>query len=477
MRSGVDGFISEITSGKKSGRIESLKAIIESGIDPGEIPSSLRPSPPNDPRYLKINLHIHTSESFGVFHNATEAALEGYIAGLAYMGINDHYTVAGHQEFKEACSIVRIKPLLSMEAIAKSPQEAEMGLRINDPNNPGRCYLSSKGVSKPFIPGNEGTRYLEQMRNATFLRNAEIAEKIGEFLKSQGFEKPFTYDVVLSHTPQGNVTERHLALALCQYLQEELGAPEEITRFMREFWPSFDEKIAQDSVQLQSYLREVFIKVGGKAYVAESDEAFIELGSMLRLHLEIGGIPSYSLIGSPLTEVERDIPFLFDWLEEHNIFAVDVFPEKIDFDRLKSIVDEAQKRYFPVFVGTEHNTKDPEPLVVPLSCRGEFNPYFIASARLLLGHQTISEISGPGFVDHQGNHQFSDREKAFLLYSKIGLLNFTDKALQALRETIHKREVLEEVCSEIPGELIYDASMEGIKLDFDEDSRKFRLVY
>jgi hypothetical protein len=477
MRSGVNQRISRIKLGDKSERIESLRAIVESGIDRGEIPSSLRSSPPNDPRYLKINLHIHTGESFGVFQNATEAVLEGYIAGLTYMGINDHYTVAGHQEFKEACTIAGINPLLSMEAIAKSPEETEMGLRINDPTNPGRCYLSSKGVSKPFIPGNEGTKNLERMRRTTSLRNTQIAQKIGEFLKSQGFEKPFTYDLVLSHTPQGNVTERHLALALCQYLQEELGTPEEISRFMREFWPSFDDDIARNSATLQNYLREVFIKVGGIAYVEESDEAFIDLGSMLRLHLEIGGIPSYSLIGSPLTEIERDIPFLFDWLEEHNIFAVDVFPEKIDFDRLKSIVDVAKKRYFPVFVGTEHNTKDPEPLVVPLSCEREFNPYFIASARLLRGHQIISEISGPGFVDSQGNHSFPDREKGFSLYSKLGSMGYTDKALKALRETADKGEILEEISAEIPHELIYDTSMEGVRLDFDEGNGKFDVIY
>jgi hypothetical protein len=392
------------------------------------------------------------------------------------MGINDHYTVAGHQEFKEACIIAGINPLLSMEAIAKCPEEAEMGLRINDPTNPGRCYLSSKGVSKPFIPGNEGTKNLERMRKTTSLRNTQIAQKIGEFLKSQGFEKPFNYDLVLSHTPQGNVTERHLALALCQYLQEELGTPEEIRRFMRKFWPSFEDDIARDSVTLQNFLREVFIKVGGIAYVEESDKAFIDLGSMLRLHLEIGGIPSYSLIGSPLTEIERDIPFLFDWLEEHTIFAVDLFPEKVDFHRLKSIVDEARKRYFPVFVGTEHNTKDPEPLVVPLSCEEEFNPYFIASARLLLGHQIISGVSGPGFVDSQGNHSFPDREKGFSLYSKLGLVGYADKAFKALRKAPHKREILEEICSGIPHELIYDTSMNEVKFDFDENNDTFHVI-
>jgi len=477
MESKVNELILEIKSGSKSERIESLKAIVESGIDPEAIPSSLRSSPPNDSRYLKINLHIHTRESFGVFQNATEAVLEGYIAGLTYMGINDHYTIAGHQEFKEACTIAGIKPLLSMEAIAKSPEEAEMGLRINDPNNPGRCYLSSKGVSKPLIPGNEGTKNLERMRKATFVRNTEIAQKINEFLKSHGFEKPFSYDLVLSHTPRGNVTERHIALALCQYLEKELGTPEEITRFMRMFWPSFDERIVRDSVKLQNYLREVFIKVGGKAYVEESEEAFIDLRSMLRLHLEIGGIPSYSLIGSPLTEIEKDIPFLFDWLEEHNIHAVDVFPENVNFARLKSIVDEAKKRHFPVFVGTEHNTKDPVPLVAKISCNREFNPYFIASARLLLGHQIISEISGPGFVDSQSNHRFPYSKKGFCLYSKIGLVNYTEKALMAMQRTTDKTKVLEEISSGIPNELIYDTTIDRVKLDFDEDNKKFLISY
>lgn len=473
MRLRINELILKIRSGNKFERIESFKAIVESGINPERIPSSLRPSLPNDLHYIKMNLHIHTAESFGVLRNTTEAVLEGYVVGLKYMGINDHYTVAGHQEFKEACTIAGIKPVLSMEAIAKSPREAEMGLRLNDPTNPGRCYLSSKGVSKPFIPGNEGTNYLDQMRKATFLRNAKIAEKIGKFLESEGFDRPFSFDYFLSRTLNSNATERHLALTLCEYLEEELGSSEKITDFMKRFWPSFDEKIACDSVKLQDYLREVFIKVGGKAYVKESDEAFIDLRNMLRLDLEIGGIPSYSIIGSPLTEIEKDIPFLFDWLEEHNIFAADVFPDKVDFERFKSIVDEAKKRHFPLFVGTEHNTKDPAPLVAELSCHKEFNPYLIASARLLLGHQIISEVSGPGYVDSHGNLQIPDREKGFCLYSKIGLMDYTENALRALKRTMDKIKILEEICSGIPNELIYDPSVERVKLDFSEANKKF----
>jgi hypothetical protein len=466
-------LIAKVRSGSRSERIESFKAIVASGINPETIPSSLRASPPDDPNYIKMNLHIHTSESFGVFQNATEAVLEGYIAGLKYMGINDHYTIAGHQEFKEACIIAGIKPLLSVEAIAQSPKEAEMGLRLNDPTNPGRCYLSSKGVSKPLIPGNEGIRILEQMRELTLSRNNEIAKKISDFLQSEGFKKPFHFDLVLSYAPKGNVTERHLALALCKYLEEEFKTPEKITIFMKKFWPSFNGEIARDSVRFQNYLREVFVKVGGRAYVEESKEAFIDVKTMLKVHLEMGGIPSYSLIGSPLTEMEKNIPFLFDWLEEHNIFAVDVFPDKIDFERLKSIVDEAKKRHFPVFIGTEHNTKDPAPLVAELSCRKEFNPYFIASARLLLGHQIMSEISGLGFLNSQGYFRFPDREKCFILYSKVGLLNYTDKALSTLEKTTDKMKIVGDICSQISNEMIYISSIDPVKLDFNTQSRRF----
>ena len=34
------------------------------------------------------------------------------------LGINDHYTIAGHEEFGKACRILSIRPTFSMEAIA-----------------------------------------------------------------------------------------------------------------------------------------------------------------------------------------------------------------------------------------------------------------------------------------------------------------------------------------------------------------------
>ena len=63
-------------------------------------------------------------------------------------GINDHYTVAGHEEFRRACAIAGIAATFSLEAVAMDRAAAAAGLLLNDPDNPGRVYLCGKGVTR-----------------------------------------------------------------------------------------------------------------------------------------------------------------------------------------------------------------------------------------------------------------------------------------------------------------------------------------
>src|ERR1019366_2004436 len=63
------------------------------------------------------NCHIHTNESFSVFRSPAEAVWQAAREGLAVLGINDYYTVAGHEEFRQACKIAGIAAAFSMEAV------------------------------------------------------------------------------------------------------------------------------------------------------------------------------------------------------------------------------------------------------------------------------------------------------------------------------------------------------------------------
>jgi hypothetical protein len=94
------------------------------------------------------NCHIHTSESFSVFRSPAEAVWQAARENLAVLGINDHYTIAGHEEFRRACELAGIAAAFSLEAVAMDREAQAQGLLLNDPDNPGRVYLCGKGVTR-----------------------------------------------------------------------------------------------------------------------------------------------------------------------------------------------------------------------------------------------------------------------------------------------------------------------------------------
>ena len=98
--------------------------------------------------------------------------------GIAVLGINDHYTVAGHEEFRRACEIAGIAAGFSMEAVAVDREAAEAGLKLNDPDNPGRIYLCGKGITR--YPGTllPEMQNLARMRAALERRNQQITAKV-----------------------------------------------------------------------------------------------------------------------------------------------------------------------------------------------------------------------------------------------------------------------------------------------------------
>ncbi|MBN1443381.1 MAG: hypothetical protein JXA90_11790, partial [Planctomycetes bacterium] len=161
-----------------------------------------------------VNTHIHTSKSFSFFASPSEAAWMAYVAGVRVLGINDHYTIAGHEEFSEACRILSILPAFSMEAVAMWEEAEREGKTVNDPGNPGRTYLTAKGVTRSFKPSSPGERDLRRMNEALLGRNREITARIARRIEHRlGIRESITFDDVLALTPHGQPTERHVAEA------------------------------------------------------------------------------------------------------------------------------------------------------------------------------------------------------------------------------------------------------------------------
>jgi len=366
------------------------------------------------------NGHIHTSESFSVFRSPTEAVWQAAREGLAVLGINDHYTVAGHEEFRRACEVAGIAAAFSLEAVAMDREAAEAGLKLNDPDNPGRLYLCGKGVTSVPPASSSEMQQLAHMRAALERRNREMTGKVAQLFRDRlGAEGPSWEDVV-ALTPRGNATERHLACAVLHKLRElatrqRKTLAEIITACVGTAPPA-----GGDDAALQIFLRAKLLKAGAPCYVPESPDAFVSVADLRRIFLAFGSIPTYPVLGNPVLAGEKSIEDLLDRLEALGFYAVEVIPTRNTRERLAEIVFAAQRRWWPVFNGTEHNTPEKRPMLDPFALDPEFEPWFRQSTAVMLGHQQCVAQGQPGFVDREGKPTIADAKERFEYFSQKG---------------------------------------------------------
>jgi hypothetical protein len=366
------------------------------------------------------NGHIHTSESFSVFRSPAEAVWQAAREGLAVLGINDHYTVAGHKEFRRACEVAGIAATFSLEAVAVDREAAEAGLKLNDPDNPGRIYLCGKGVTRVPPDSSPEMQSLARMRAALERRNREITSKVNRlFQERMGASGP-TWEDVVALTPRGNVTERHVAYAVLLRLREIAvrqgkPLPEIVTACCGTAPPA-----GCDDAAFQIFLRAKLLKAGAPCFVREDPAAFVPVAELRRIFLAFGSIPTYPVLGNPVLAGEQDIEALLDRLETLGFYAVEVIPTRNTRERLREIVFAARRRWWPVFNGTEHNTPESRPLLDPFALDPEFEPWFRQSTALLLGHQRLVAQGEQGFVDLEGRPTIPDAKGRFEHFSQAG---------------------------------------------------------
>jgi hypothetical protein len=366
------------------------------------------------------NCHIHTSESFSVFRSPTEAVWQAAREGLAVLGINDHYTIAGHEEFRRACEVAGIAAAFSLEAVAMDREAEAQGLLLNDPDNPGRVYLCGKGVTR--IPPDSSTemRNLARLRAALERRNREMTKKVDALFKDRLNADGPTWDSVLGLTPRGNATERHVAWATLERLREWAAAQGvSLSEALSKFCGAAPRAGADDAA-LQIFLRAKLLKAGAPCFVRESEEAFVSVEELRRIFLAFGSIPTYPVLGNPVTSGERDIEALLHRLEATGFYAVEVIPHRNTRARLSEIVSTARRRWWPVFNGTEHNTPEARSLLDPFALDPEFEPWFRESAALLLGHQRLVAQGEGAYVDLEGRPTIADPRARFERFSQAG---------------------------------------------------------
>ncbi|MBR1927694.1 MAG: hypothetical protein IJ840_08130 [Bacteroidales bacterium] len=163
---------------------------------------------------IDVNAHMHTPYSFSAFGGIDQALDMAKEEGVGVVGINDFYSLEGYDEWKEGCRKRHLCPVFGIEFISLNSEDQAAGLRVNDPNNPGRTYISGKGLSYPVVLKGRPARLLSEVREESNAQVERMCVKLNAHLNAVGAGFNLDFKSIVGELTKGSVRERHLAKAL-----------------------------------------------------------------------------------------------------------------------------------------------------------------------------------------------------------------------------------------------------------------------
>jgi len=367
---------------------------------------------------VKVNAHMHTPYSFSAFSDVNDALDRAVAEDVKVVGINDFYTTEGYREWADGCSKRKLYPLFGIEFISLNEEDQKAGLRVNDPANPGRTYLSGKGLSHPFRLEEPYATMLSNVRNEANRQVEAMCEKLNELLRQKNCGFILDFKQITDDLTKGLIRERHLAKALRLNVYESCNNDEARIRELLE--RLFDGKslksLVEDLAGVENEIRSNLLKVGGAAFVPEEPAAFLPMNTVQEIIIAGGGIPTYPFLADDpagnYTDFENDLERVSRQLTERGFHSVEFITTRNDIRFLEKYATYLYEQGFVVTFGSEHNTPAMEP--VELFARGgtpltsqlvEIN---YKGACVIAAHQHLVKQGLSGYIDQKG---YADRSK------------------------------------------------------------------
>jgi hypothetical protein len=365
------------------------------------------------PEYREANGHIHTPYSFSAFKALDTAFKMAVEEKIAVLGINDFYVTDGYNAFHEGCIAYKIFPLFNIEFIGLLKEEQKKGIRVNDPNNPGRIYFSGKGLDFPFQAD-----WMQRMKLRTVRRESQnqikaMITKLNHLIKKENPSLKLSYKTIKKVYAHELVRERHIAKALRELaISVSPDANEQLHFLERLYGGKKSGTGLSNPAALENEIRSNLLKSGGAAFVEEDQNSFLELRRIIKFIIKAGGIPCYPVLlddpSGQCTEFESDPEKLYNALKKLGVECIELIPGRNDFAALKSFVDFFHKKGFIITFGTEHNT--PEMLPLTVTTRG-LKPLDEGLKKIawegvcvIAAHQYLRADGRQGYVLPDGTH-------------------------------------------------------------------------
>ena len=329
---------------------------------------------------VDVNAHLHTPYSFSAFSDVKQALDMAASEGVKVVGINDFYSMDGYREWKTGCAERALFPLFGIEFISLNAEDQAAGLRVNDPNNPGRTYISGKGLAYPVILSGEEARQLADVKAESNAQVERMCAKLNEHLKAVGEDFTLDFAQIARELTHGSIRERHLAKALrlaveraatagVSDAQAKKASASELQAAAEHYEKIFGQPAKSDVsnvAAIENEIRSRLLKAGGAAFVPEDPKAFLPMTTVQRIIEAAGGIPTYPFLADDakgnFTDFEGDLQKAADTLKKRGFRSVEFITTRNTTAVLEQYAGYLEDEGFIVSFGSEHNTPAMEPV-------------------------------------------------------------------------------------------------------------------
>lgn len=385
-----------------------------------------------DDKVYKVNAHIHTPYSFSAFDDIPQIFNMAREEEIRAVGVNDFYTTDGYEEFNKLAEENKVFPLFNIEFIGLNVELQKKGLKVNDPGNPGRTYLSGKGLAFPARLDEPYASQLNAVKAETLKQVSAMVDKTNAIFAEISSDIRISMDEIFEKYAVDQVRERHIAKIIRVKVYEKYRKEAERKSFLTLLYSGKEPAADLSNISaVENEMRGMLLKAGGKAFVEESPEAFLSVDQIKGIILNAGGIPTYPLLADNAkggyTDFEENKEVLLKTLLEKNIHSVEFIPNRNGHDLLKEYAQYFWNNGILVTFGTEHNTPELIPLTVDtrggVALDAQLAELSYKGACVCAAHQYLVAQGKDGFVKTDGSRtegsldDFAELGRAVINYS------------------------------------------------------------